>query len=179
MKKLNKKWLVLSLILALAVLGAVGGTLALLTDNTSPLANIFQPAQVSCVITETFNGSEKTDVRVTNTSNIPAYIRAAVVVTWTAEDGSISAKAPQHGTDYSLDIDLANGWAYHNDGYYYYTSAVEVGAFTNQLIKSAKALTVKEGYQLTVEVIAEAIQSQPDEAVLEAWGVLPTSLLGQ
>ena len=49
-----------------------------------------------------------------------------------------------------------------------------VGSTTGTLISSCTEVAGKapaENYRLSVEIIAEAIQSQPDRAVKDAWGV--------
>ncbi len=172
--KLNKSKLI-ALLLSLAALLAVtvGSTLAYLATSTAPLENKFDPAQVSCVVNETFNGTQKTDVSVKNTSDIPAYIRAAVIVTWTDASGNISAKSPVLVTDYTMTLAENSGWVI-NGNYYYYTSPVAAGESTGILISSIiDTETVNEGYELTVEIVAEAIQSQPETAVKAAWGFVP------
>ncbi len=175
MKKLNKgRIIALSLILAVIALSAVGGTVAYLFDRTESVTNSFSPVQVSCLIQETFNDGElvKENVSVKNTSDIPAYIRAAVVVTWTDLTGGISAKAPISGVDYVIEFG-SGAWERGADGYYYYSVPVDSGAQTDVLITSVRPLTYKTGYTLTVEVLAEAIQSSPANVVTDTWGYTP------
>ncbi len=165
--KLNKKLIALSLALVSLLLVAVGSTAAYLFTKTEPVKNVFDPAYVTCEVVETFDtvNNIKTNVGVKNTSDIPVYIRAAVVVNWVDANGAISAKAPVLGTDYSIAYDLANGWAIGSDGYYYYASPVAVGGTTSSLITEAKPSSVKEGYTIAIEILAEAIQSEPASAV--------------
>ena len=47
--------------------GAVGATLAYIMAKTPPVENEFEKAVVSCRVTETFDGTKKTDVAVQNT----------------------------------------------------------------------------------------------------------------
>ena len=65
------------------------------------------------------------------------------------------------------------GWVTGSDGYYYYTSPVAADDTTGVLIKSCTEITGKApvGCNLSVEIMAEAIQSVPEEAVEDAWGV--------
>ncbi len=168
--KLNKKLIALSLALVAILSVTVGSTVAYLITKTAPVENVFDPAYVTCEVVESFDTSNnvKTNVGVKNTSDIPVYIRAAVVVTWTDASGAVSAKTPAD-TDYSITYDLTSGWAMGDDGYYYYARPVAVGATTNSLITEAKPSGVKEGYTITIEILAEAIQSEPAEAVTQEW----------
>ena len=61
---------------------------------------------------------------------------------------------------------------YYN-GYYYYTAPVAPHASTGVLIDLCTPVAGRapEGYTLSVNVLASAIQSVPAEAVGQAWGV--------
>lgn len=168
-----KRSLVLVVSLLALLLVVAGGTLAWLTAQDS-VSNTFTPAHVTCDVEETFNGTAKSNVSIKNTSDIPVYIRASIIVTWKDSDGNVYGQKPVAGTDYTMTMANDSKWV-PNGGYYYYTSPVAVGATTGTLISSC---TVKAGatppgddYKLSVEIIAEAIQSQPDRAVEDAWGV--------
>lgn len=160
---------VLALVLILGA--AVGGTLAYLVTQTNSLTNTFEPSHVSCAIEETFKDGVKSNVKVQNTGDIDAYIRAKVVITWKDTYGNVYAAAPVEDKDYT--ITYGDGWE-KIDGYWYYKSAVTSGKSTNNLIGTC-ALTANsaapEGYALSVEILAEAIQAEPAAAVQEAWGV--------
>lgn len=166
-----KRSLVLVVSLLALLLVVAGGTLAWLTAQDS-VSNTFTPAHVTCDVKEKFNGTTKSDVTIKNTSDIPVYIRASIVVTWKDSDGNVYGQLPVADTDYTMDI-AAGGWV-PKDGYYYCTSPVAVGDTTGTLINKCVVSTTAEkpnGYDLSVEIIAEAIQSQPDRAVQQAWGV--------
>ena len=81
---------------------SVGTTLAFIFTNTGKVENTFNPAQISCEVTEEFKNNIKTNVSIKNTGNTDAYIRAAVIVTWVNNDGNVYATAPQVGTDYTI-----------------------------------------------------------------------------
>lgn len=150
------------------------GTYAFLTVKTNPLVNLFHPAIVSCDINETFQSNVKTDVFVKNTGEIPAYIRSTVVVSFKAADGSVSSQIPEEGKDYTIEYNLtSDGWSPGADGCYYWKNPVPVKGQTGVLIKKAEmktGATPPSGYHLSVEVLAEAIQSDPASAKEEAWG---------
>lgn len=159
--------LVLSLVLLLAL--GIGGTLAFLADNTSPVTNTFTPAQVFCHVTESFDGTTKTNVNVVNDSNITAYIRVKLV-TYRVND------AGQHigGTAEIPTFTPGNGW-FEQDGYYYYSQPVAVGASPAADLINSLALTGTysdaDGGKQVIEVMAEAIQSVPTSVVTEKWNV--------
>ena len=170
-----KRSLVLVVSVLVLLLAVAGGTLAWLTAQDS-VNNTFTPAHVTCTVEETFNGTEKTNVQIKNTSDIPAYIRAYIVVTWKDADDAddnVYGKLPVEGTDYTMTMSSGTAWKKGSDGYYYYTDAVDSKGKTGVLIKSCTEITGKApvGCNLSVEIMAEAIQSVPEEAVEDAWGV--------
>lgn len=154
----------------------VAGTLAYLVTNTDPVTNTFTPAHVSTAVDETFENGVKSDVKIQNTGDIPAYIRAAIIINWADGDGNVSA-TPVKTTDYTITW-TKEGWVEHN-GYYYYTAPVAAGALTGELFtdcKLAEKVTPPEGYSLQVTILADGIQSEPADAVIQAWGVDPSAL---
>lgn len=165
-----KRSLVLVVSVLALVLAVAGGTLAWLTANSGPVTNTFTPAQVTCEVDETFQNNVKSAVSIKNTSNIDAYIRAYVVVTWKDAQGNVYGM-PVKDTDYNISYDLGNGWEKGSDGYYYFTKPVGVDKTTSELIKTCAPVADKApaGYDLSVEIIAEAIQSQPTTTVISVW----------
>ena len=173
-KHISKKTIVVALALLLLCFTGVTGTIAYLVDRTDSLTNTFTPAEVSCDVHETFTSNTKSEVHVKNTGNTNAYIRVAVVVNWIDERGFYLAKQPIYGKDYEIVMNIQPaGWIYYPDGYLYYANPVEAGGFTPNVIERCTPIVGRtpEGYELSVEVIASAIQSDPKEAVKEAWGV--------
>lgn len=163
-------------LLILAVVLAIGGTLAYIIANTVSVENKFTPGEVSCEVVEQWEEPHKvkSDVKIKNTGNTAAYIRATYVVTWQKDDGTVNAKQPKVNEDYEIEFDENGGWLQIGD-YWYYTSPVDPeGGETGILIKECKlaeGVTPPEGYHLSVEIIASAIQSEPDTVVAEKWGV--------
>lgn len=148
----------------------VGGTFAYLIANTETLSNQFVPAKVSCTVEEVFENGVKEDVRIKNTGNIDAYIRAAVVVTFVSDDGKVLAKTPEEGVDYTVTWS-ASDWQKGSDGYWYHKKAVAPEDTTAVLIETATVISAPNGYRLNIQIFATAIQSQPETSVQEAWGV--------
>ena len=160
-------------LLILAVVLAIGGTLAYIIANTASVENKFTPGEVRCEVEETFKNNVKSDVKIKNTGNTAAYIRATYVVTWQKDDGTVNGKMPVVGTDYTIEFAENSGWKLIGD-YWYYTSPVAAGGEPGVLIASCKlaeGAAVPTGYHLSVEIIASAIQSEPASVVAEKWHV--------
>ena len=99
----NRSFVLVVSVLVLLV-GIVGASVAYLSMKTPAVKNEFAYGKVSCEVLEDFDGTVKSNVRIKNTGNIPAYIRARVVVTWKNENGDIYGTKPVLGEDYSLAI---------------------------------------------------------------------------
>ena len=144
-------------------------TYAYLQDNTSEVVNTFTPGKVATEIKETFDGSEKKDVKIDNTENVPAYLRAAIIVNWVDADGDYAAEAPVINTDYNMKINTTD-W-FEKDGYYYHRKPVDPDNSTSVLINSAKPISEKNGYKLSIEILGSGIQAMPEKAVKETWNI--------
>lgn len=155
--------LLLSMILLIGI--AVGTTVAFLVSRTEPIKSAFEYAKVSCEVT-----GSKESVQINNTGNTAAYIRATYVVTWRDADGKVAVSVPG-GYSYTLTENLSNNWKKGTDGYFYYTSPVAPGNSTLDSLPTCN-VTYPDNpeYTLSVEILAEAIQSEPAEAVQQAWG---------
>ena len=171
-KRRSKKTgtLLFSLVLLLTMM--IGGTLAYLTMKTDPIQNVFTPSHVSCTVTEDFNGTTKSNVNVTNNSDINAYIRVKLVTyRVNADDQHIG------GTATIPSFTPGTNWVEHG-GYYYYTLPVAPNQQpANALIGSidlAGSYNDADGGKQVIEVMAEAIQSVPATAVQNSWGVTIT-----
>lgn len=165
------------LVVILLVVFTVGGTVAWLTTHTEPVNNQFTPAQVSCAVSESFNGTTKSNVSVTNTSDIPAYVRIRLV------SYRVNASGQRIGGAAEIpEFSPANGWVKGTDGMYYYPSPVAVNATAPALFGSITLASYNDadGGKQVIEVIAEAIQAagvnaQGTAAVTAAWGYNPAA----
>ena len=184
MRNTNKsgfRWKRSGILLAAVIVllaGAVGGTWAFLVAQSEPVQNNFTYAHVRCTIDETFDGTTKSDVKIQNTGDIPAYIRARIVVTWKDASGNVSA-VPVKNTDYTIAFNEKD-WT-QQGGYWYCKTAVNPNGFTPELISECKKTAnanAPKGYDLSVEILADAIQSEPASAVTEAWGNTPIAASG-
>lgn len=153
---------VLLIAVLLLITTAVGSTAAFLVTKTDPVVEDFAYAQVSCQVTDT--------LAVQNTGTAQAYIRASYAVNWLDGDGHIAAAAPE---GYSCDLveNPQGAWVEGGDGYFYYPDPVAPGDETPSLLTCGVSRPENPEYTLSVEVVAEAIQSNPAEAAEEAWGV--------
>lgn len=197
-KGAKKKSALLTASLILLLVALVGGTIALLVDVTGLVTNTFNIVEIPNEVLESFDGTTKNNVSIknSNTQGEPAYIRAAVVVTWAQVDDSGNATGVVYSTVPVLDTDANNGdytlvmgdsakWVKGADGFYYYTEPVASQAATDVLIASCAVANVDsttgrspnqpEGYVLSVEIAAQSIQadgmsSDSKYPVILAWG---------
>ena len=155
---------VLLIAVLLLISTAVGSTAAFLVTKTGPVVEDFAYAQVSCQVTRSDNA-----LAVQNTGTAQAYIRASYAVNWRLDgDENIAAAVPE---DYSYVLDKNPQWEKGEDGYFYYPDPVDPGGETPSLLTCSVSYPEDPEYTLSVEVVAEAIQSTPAEAAEDAWGV--------
>lgn len=178
-KRRSKKTGMLFLSLLLVATMMVGGTVAWLSTKSAPITNTFLPSHVSCSVAEEFNGTTKSNVNVTNTGDIDAYIRVKLVTYRVNDEGDHiggTAKIPP--------FTPGNGWVENGD-YYYYTKPVAPGTKPADALISSITLTDPyddaDGGKPVIEVMAEAIQANGvaddgKKAVVKAWGVDPEEL---
>lgn len=165
------------LIIAVVILvGAVVGTsVAFLVSRTDDVVNSFTYGTISTEIHEDFDYAVKQNVQIKNTGNTDAFIRATYIITWRDGQGAdakiVPTSALPKGYSYTLE-DSTGAWTKSGE-YYYYKYAVPSGELTGgSLLKCTVSYPqdVEPAYFLNVEVIAEAIQSTPEQAVKDAWG---------
>ena len=164
-----KRSIVLVASVLVLLLAVAGGTLAWLAAQTDGVINTFDPAHVSCAVTEDFDGTIKRSVNVTNTGDIDAYIRVKLVTY------RVNAQN-QHigGTAEIPEFTPGAGWVKYGEHYYYTLPVAAGGAPAADLISSINltgSYNDADGGKQVIEVMAEAIQSVPDTAVKDAWGV--------
>lgn len=156
MKRMRKTKTILVLAAVVLMLACtVGGTLAFLITKTDSVTNTFDPGKVTCKVVEgsfTDNVSTvKKDVKIKNTGNTEAWIRATVVANW-VKDGKVVA--PWTGS-----IDTPAGWTKIGD-YYYYGQKVAPNNETSQLIDTYTAPNNgPDGAHLEMTIVCQAVQS--------------------
>ena len=148
---------VLLIAMLLLISTAVGTTVAFLMTNTEPVESSLEYARVSCEATESLGMNASRYVQVKNTGTVNAYIRATYVVNWLDSEKNVVASVPE-----------IKG----KDGYFYYLTPVAPGYSTSgSLLTCTATYPDHPEYTLSVEILAEAIQSTPKKAIAEAWGV--------
>lgn len=171
-KKNNKSKVTLISVLALVMVVAIGGTLAWLFADTQGITNTFVPSEVTGDIVEKFENDVKSSITVQNTGNIAAYVRVKLVTYRVNEAGN------QIGGEAEIpSFTLGTNWVKYGD-YYYYTVPVQPNQSTGELLGSEIKLqqyTDADGGKQVIEVLSESIQSVPEEAVGDAWGVRITT----
>lgn len=174
--------LILLLTLVLLIGSGIGMTVGFLSTRTEPVQNDFTYGKVSCEVLETFgkdnNRYIKRDVRIKNTGNTSAYIRVLLVFTWKDANGNVYVNKPQINKDYQINPDISNGWSIYQNSIgtysYYYKYPVAAGDVTPNLIDSLSQIPGVVGpengkYALSVEIVADAVQAEPTDAVMDAW----------
>lgn len=174
--------LILLLTLVLLIGSGIGMTVGFLSTRTEPVQNDFTYGKVSCEVLETFDKENnryiKRDVRIKNTGNTSAYIRVLLVFTWKDKDGNVYVNKPQINKDYQINPDLSKGWSIYQNSIgtfsYYYKYPVAAGEATPNLIDSLRQTPGVVGpengkYALSVEIVADAVQAEPADAVMNAW----------
>ena len=165
---------VLLVAIILLISTAVGATVAFLTTKTEPVENTFEYAKVSCEVTESVDMHARRCVQVRNTGTIDAYIRATYVINWLDQAGNIAASNPE-GYSYSLTENPDSKWTKIGDYYYYLTPVAPNDSTPGSLLTCTATYPDNPEYTLSVEILAEAIQSTPERAVADAWGVTVSS----
>lgn len=187
---------VLVIAAALALVTAIGGTMAWLTTHSEGLTNTFTPATISGNILEgengyTFDGNTKESVRIENTSDVPVYVRVALVPTWVMEENNkfVPVAEPVGNDDVIIDTKewesfvpaADSNWVKGNDGYYYYKKPLAAADktddtdLTENLFNTAEAKE-NDPYHMNLQVLLQMIQAEGVNAegkrpVELAWGV--------
>lgn len=150
--------LIIAIVLILVM--AVGGTVAYIVTHTEPVINQFTPTEAKITVVEDIEDNVKNSITVRNDSTgVPVYIRVALVANAIDDNGTVTGNAEVPA------FALGTGWVQIGE-YYYYTSAVEVGASTGNLLGDNMTLDT----DTQVIVVADAIQATPKDAVIAAWG---------
>ena len=146
--------------LALILVLAVGGTVAYIFTQTGPVINTFTPTEAKITVDEETNSNQKTSITVVNNSTgVPVYIRVALVANMIDKDKNVTDAADVPN------FTPGDKWIQIGE-YYYYTEPVPVGKSTGNLLQSS----MKLDENMQVVVLADAIQAEPKQAVIDAWG---------
>ena len=141
-------------------------TLALIIVKTNELVNTFQAGEINITVND--------DATITNSSEVPVYVRVAVVVNYQDNNGNVYHEAAVENTDYR--ITSTNAWIKGSDGFYYYTKPVNATNGATSALPTVTTLAIgnnssKLNYKLVTTYVATGIQGSPTSAVVSAWGV--------
>lgn len=194
MKKHKSKYTILLACLLLTVAIAVTGTIAYIFTSSDPVVNTFAPVTPEIKIPEKMEGTVKEKATVQNTGEVDSYLRAKIVVTWQNEAGEVYPEVPVLKSDANSDGDytmsIGDHWILHEGYYYYYKVAapgqpavikkddgsIEYGkgvSDDDMLIIRAEVVdeAPAKDYFLHIEILGQAIQAEPIDAIKEAWDV--------
>ena len=165
--KNNKKRFTLGICLALIAAFAIGGTVAYLSAKTGTVKNDFTPVTITPEIDEKVENNVKTYAKVNNKSNTDVYIRADVIITW--KNTTTQEVLPVKDTDYSIKWNETD-W-FNEGGILYHKAKVSENGSTANIFTDCKPIVnpPKDGYTLNVEILAQAVQATPAQAVQELW----------
>lgn len=155
MKKMKKRAILILAMMVLLLTFTVGGTIAFIVTSDGPVENTFTAGKVTCAVLEDSfeNGvsTTKNNVRIKNTGNTEAWIRAMVVANWYIGNDIV---APA-----TVDIATPSGWS-KSGSYYYCNSIISAGSETPTLISEYKAGTAPvEDAHLEMTIVCQAVQS--------------------
>lgn len=163
----TKKKLILPICIAVILTLAVGGTVAYIAVKTQDIINTFDASEVQVALSTPAQNEQAFTVQ--NNSDCEVYVRFYFVATWvnTSDNSNIYAGTPKPVEDFSFTPD---GDVVKRGEFYYVTAPIEAGGEAS--LVSVEAISdAPDGYELRVEVVVDAIQSRPRDAVTQSWGV--------
>ncbi len=169
----TKKYAVLLLsFIALLTLTLISSVYALqginyVVDVTpEPVADSFEKAVVDYEVSESEGGV----YTITNTGNVPIYIRVAVKSVWANENDLIHYTTPEMKVVVGSDA-----WYYTSIGFYYNKVPVQVGeSATITVTHDDVQDPPPPSYALRLNLVIEAIQGDDGVAFEQAWGNVDT-----
>ncbi|MGN1019016.1 MAG: hypothetical protein ACI4O7_01475 [Aristaeellaceae bacterium] len=157
MKTMKMKSILLLALVAVLLIGAVGGTVAYLATSTGPVENVFTPAEYDTDIDEEVDATQKTSITVKNKGEVDVYVRVAIVGYYVDDTtGNIVAEWKE-SPDYNK-----TKWTRADDGFYYYNEIVKPGEATENLLANPIAVdtTSHSGAHLVITVVHQSIQAE-------------------
>ena len=170
--KIKRITTVVTVLLLVALAGTV---VAYMVHRTASKQNVFHFANISHQVNISGSGKIRTSLTVENTGEMDVYVRVRFVSNW-VNGTNLMAKPSEIPVVTNLDT---NNWIYDATNYtYYYKHKLKADGDdeTPNLLENGGTITPitlnvsSEGYNQTFEVVSEAIQAEPDDAVIEAWG---------
>lgn len=141
--------------------------LAYMLQRTPTKENTFTPATLDCALqTNKDTDGNLNSVTVKNNGNVSAYLRVTMVSYWVDGGGNIVGRASTLPT-----FSVKTGWIKGSTDIYYYQAPIAAKDATPELLADKIILATDGEYKQVLDVLAEAIQAMPTDAVTEAWGV--------
>ena len=169
-EKSEKMATAFSVLIVAFAFAAVGTTLAFVIAKTKPIENTFTPPVVDVELSMAGDVTNVENNLVINKGDVPVYARVAVVATWVKTDAN--GVEQTYSTMPNITVTPNTGWVQGTDGFYYLAAPLAAGDNSAPIASvGAPTNTAPEGYTLKVQVLASVIQSTPENAVEEAWGV--------
>ncbi len=170
-KHINKRALILLISGTLLLSAAVGTTVAWIVQKTDSQGSSFTPPDARIAL--------DSHDEILNKGNIPVYVRAMAVVNWysTEEEHTILSEVPKEGVDFEIDT-VSSGWFPGSDGFYYYEKTLLPGESV-VLFTEAHQITEKTGYELRLLLLSESIQTNPIDAIHDAWPAVDVDANGR
>ncbi|HIT09524.1 MAG TPA: hypothetical protein IAB55_10675 [Candidatus Merdivicinus faecavium] len=175
--KMTKKKLLAAIVSTALLCGVgVGGTVAWLHDSAQ-VTNKFDLASTGGSIDEDFDNYKKEDVKVANTGEVDAYVRVALSISFENTDGTIANVTPVADENYTVVWGDTDNWKQGSDGFWYYLSPLpakegdQVSSTENLIDSISPKGEAADDLKFRVDVSAQLIQAEPEDAVIEAWDV--------
>ena len=130
-------------------------------------------SEIDVEITDEVDGNVKHDVVITNTGNMPEYIRAAIIGNW-FKDGKVVSG--WNATQGNFDGFPGANWV-KNGLFYYYTEPVAPGEPTPDALFNTyePAEAPVAGAHFEMKIMVQAIIAD-DTVAAQSWGVAPSAL---
>ena len=160
--KCNKKCTHIILVLSiLLIISTIGTTIAFIVTKTDTSDNTFVPP-IARISLEGFDD-------ITNTGNIPVYVRTYALINWfsTEDEHTLLSKQPEAGVDFKVKM-ITDGWFLADDGFFYYEKPLNPGE-SIALYTELEQLTEMEGYEIRLLFISSSIPVDPEDALNDAW----------
>ena len=162
MKKSSLTSRAVPVLLLVTLVLTCGSVFAYMFRQTDARTVEFVPASVACEPKIETDGS----VTITKDSEISVYLRVRLVTYWIDTENKVLPKAAE-----SITVTPKNGWLSGSDGMYYYTEPVPPENAGVPFSGKISLPTQTDGSRQVVDILCEAIQADPTDAVKESWGV--------
>lgn len=164
----KRRILSIAILVILVICVTTTGVLAYMFKHSDIKTNGFDSAKVDCEVIEVFQNNSKTSVVIKNTGDIPAYVRVRFISYWVDSAGNrVYNDVPDVLFEYNRELWLGD----KDNNTYYYRLPVNNGDSTQDLLQTSIDLSVEGEYYQVVEIVSEAIQSEPVSAVQNAWNI--------